>query len=72
MSLTYTCSVFNNVMSYCIVKLVKNSIGVEMPVVLLDTNEEVWEFENPDDAMKMAEILTKNSDSGYRYYVKKV
>lgn len=72
MSLTYICGVFNNVMSYCIVKLVKNSIGVEMPVVLLDTNEEVWEFENPDDAMKMAEILTKNSDSGYRYYVKKV
>ena len=72
MSLTYICGVFNNVMSYCIVKLVKNSIGVEMPVVLLDTNEEVWEFENPDEAMKMAEILTKNSDSGYRYYVKKV
>ena len=62
----------NNVMSYCIVKLIKNPIGVEMPVVLLDTNEEVWEFENPDEAMKMAEILTKNSDSGYRYYVKKV
>ena len=72
MSVTYICGVFNNVMSYCIVKLVKNSIGVEMPVVLLDTNEEVWEFENPDEAMKMAEILTKNSDSGYRYYVKKV
>ena len=72
MYVTYICGVFNNVMSYCIVKLVKNSIGVEMPVVLLDTNEEVWEFENPDDAMKMAEILTKNSDSGYRYYVKKV
>lgn len=62
----------NNVMSYCIVKLIKNNIGVEMPVILLDTNEEVWEFENPDDAVKMAEILTKNSDSGYRYYVKKV
>jgi hypothetical protein len=62
----------NNVMSYCIVKLIKNSIGVEMPVILLDTNEEVWEFENPDDAVKMSEILTKNSDSGYRYYVKKV
>lgn len=72
MYVTYICGVFNNVMSYCIVKLVKNSIGVEMPVVLLDTNEEVWEFENPDEAMKMAEILTKNSDSGYRYYVKKV
>lgn len=62
----------NNVMSYCIVKLIKNHIGVEMPVILLDTNEEVWEFENPDEAVMMSEILTKNSDSGYRYYVKKV
>ena len=62
----------NNVMSYCIVKLIKNHIGVEMPVILLDTNEEVLEFENPDEAVMIAEILTKNSDSGYRYYVKKV
>jgi hypothetical protein len=25
-----------------------------------------------DIAIKMSEILTKNSDSGYRYFVKKV
>jgi hypothetical protein len=68
----YICSVFNNVMAYCILKLVKNLNGIELPVVLLDTNEEVWEFDSHDDAISMAEILTKNSDSGYRYYVKKL
>jgi hypothetical protein len=50
----------------------KNLNGVELPVILLDNNDEVWEFENVDVAIKMSEILTKNSDSGYRYYVKKV
>jgi D-beta-D-heptose 7-phosphate kinase/D-beta-D-heptose 1-phosphate adenosyltransferase len=34
--------------------------------------DEVWEFDNVDEAIKMSEILTKNSDSGYRYYIKKV
>jgi hypothetical protein len=57
---------------YCIIKLMKNVNGIELPVVLLDNNDEVWEFENVDFAIKMSEILTKNSDSGYRYYVKKV
>lgn len=57
---------------YCIIKLMKNSNGIELPVVLLDNQDEVWEFQNADDAIKIAEILTKNSDSGYRYYVKKV
>jgi hypothetical protein len=59
-------------MSYCIIKLIKNSNGVEMPVVLLNNDDEVLEFDNPDDAIMMAEIFTKNSDSGYKYYVKKL
>lgn len=57
---------------YCIIKLMKNVNGIELPVVLLDNNDEVWEFDSADDAIKISEILTKNSDSGYRYYVKKV
>ena len=59
-------------MAYCIVKLIKNVEGIELPVIMLDSDDEVWEFSNPDDAIKLAEILTKNSDSGYKYYVKKV
>ena len=57
---------------YCIVKLVKNANGVDLPVVLLDSSDEVWEFNSLDEATHMAEILTKNSDSGYKYFVKKV
>jgi hypothetical protein len=59
-------------MAYCIVKLMKNDNGIELPVILLDNHDEVWEFDNVDEAIKMSEILTKNSDSGYRYYIKKV
>lgn len=59
-------------MAYCIVKLIKNQNDVTLPVILLDNNDEVWEFDDADMAIKMSEILTKNSDSGYRYYVKKV
>jgi len=57
---------------YCIIKLMKNVNGIELPVILLDNNDEVWEFDSADDAIKISEILTKNSDSGYRYYIKKV
>jgi len=57
---------------YCIIKLIKNVNGIELPVILLDNNDEVWEFDSADEAIKISEILTKNSDSGYRYYVKKV
>jgi len=57
---------------YCIIKLIKNVNGIELPVILLDNNDEVWEFDSADDAINISEILTKNSDSGYRYYIKKV
>ncbi len=58
-------------MSYCIIKLIKNNEGIELPIILLDSNDEIWEME-VDEAIKLAEILTKNSDSGYKYYVKKI
>ena len=31
-------------MAYCIVKMVKSVNGVELPVILLDSHDEVWEF----------------------------
>ncbi len=57
-------------MSYIIVKIIKNQNGKDLPVVMLN-GEEVWSFQDADEAIKMAELLTTNSDSGYRYYVKK-
>lgn len=59
-------------MAYCIVKMVKSVNGIELPVILLDSQDEVWEFENEEVAKDMALILEKNSDSGHTYSVKKV
>ena len=52
--------------------MIKNNEGVELPVILLDSSDEVWEFLNKEEAEHISEILEKNSDSGYRYFVKKV
>ena len=59
-------------MAYCIVKIVKTVDGKELPVIMLDSQDEVWEFEAYEDAKRIANILEKNSDSGYTYTVKKV
>jgi hypothetical protein len=58
---------------YVIIKSVKNKkTGKTLPVVLLDSNTEVWEFESKDKAEEMKDIFQKNSDSGHVYEVKKI
>lgn len=42
------------------------------PVIMLDDHEEVWEFNDPYEAQHMASILETNSDSGWKYEVKKI
>jgi hypothetical protein len=57
---------------FVIVKFIKNNKGVEMPVIIIDTHNEVLEFESFEEAEKMRDIMEKNSDSGHRYVVKKI
>ena len=57
---------------YCIIKMVKTNDGRELPVIMLDNTDEIWEFDTLDEARRIADILTKNSDSGYTYYVREV
>lgn len=57
---------------YCIIKVIKNENGKDLPVIMLDNSDEVWEFETLESAEKIALILEKNSDSGYEYFVKKL
>jgi hypothetical protein len=57
---------------YVIVKFVKNDRNVEMPVIILDTHEEVLEFETFEDAENTRKLMEINSDSGHRYEVKKI
>lgn len=57
---------------YVIVKYVPNMIGVEMPVLIVDTHSEILEFDTREEAERVKDIFQANTDSGYRYVVKKV
>ena len=57
---------------YVIVKHVKTQVNRKLPVIMLDTQGEVWEFDNKDKAQEMANILNANTDSGHKYEVKQV
>jgi hypothetical protein len=57
---------------YIIVKHVKTNNGRRLPVIMLDTQGEVWEFDNKDKAQEMVNIFNANTDSGHTYEVKKV
>jgi len=59
-------------MSYLIIKEIKSDNGKILPVVLLDSQADVMEFENREEADKMAAVLNINSDSGHTYRVKKI
>jgi hypothetical protein len=57
---------------WVIIKYMKNNRGKELPVVILDTHEEVLEFESEEEAENQKNLFLVNSDSGYRYEIKKI
>ena len=57
---------------YVIIKHVKTQTNRKLPVILLDVQGEVWEFDNRDKAQEMVNIFNTNTDSGHKYEVKKV
>lgn len=60
-------------MSYVIVKMVKPANGGSpLPVILLDGESEVLEFETLEEAEEMRRKFQINSDSGYSYQIKKI
>ena len=59
-------------MSYVIVKYIKNNDGIELPVILVDSHSEILEFDNERDAENHRLLFQNNSDSGYKYEVKKL
>ena len=56
---------------YCIVKYIKVD-KKELPVIILNSQDEILEFDNENNAEEFKSILQLNSDSGYRYVVKKI
>lgn len=57
--------------TYVIIKRMKIKNHHE-DVALVDSHSEVWELENKEKAEEIANILTKNSDSGWTYFVKAI
>ena len=60
-------------MSYIIIKMVKDHRReIELPVIILDGEGEVLEFETIEAAEDMRARFEINSDSGYKYRIKKI
>jgi hypothetical protein len=60
-------------MSYIIIKMVKNSVrSAELPVIILDGEGEVLEFDTMEQAEDMRARFEINSDSGHKYRIKKI
>ena len=57
---------------YVIIKHIKTENKTRVPVILLDSQGEIWEFETEKEADKMKDIFQNNSDSGHFYEVKKI
>jgi gluconate kinase len=57
---------------YIIIKHVKIRESMKLPVIMLDSQCEVLEYDNKDKAQEMVNILNTNSDSGHKYELKKV
>ena len=57
---------------FVIIKHIKNLQGVEMPVIILNIHDEIFEFDTYEEAEITKELFVKNSDSGHRDTVKKL
>jgi gluconate kinase len=51
---------------YIIIKHVKIRESMKLPVIMLDSQCEVLEYNNKDKTQEMVNILNTNSDSGHK------
>lgn len=58
--------------SYIIIKKVENTRGVTVPIIMLNGLSEVMEFDDYEAANKMAQLFEVNSDSGWKYTIRKI
>ena len=56
---------------YCILKYIKVD-KKELPVIILNSQDEVLEFETEMQAEEMRVLFEKNSDSGHKYLIKEI
>jgi len=52
--------------------MLNQKTGKKLPVILLNSQSEVLEFDNEEDAISYKDLFQQNSDSNHKYVVKKV
>jgi len=58
-------------MAFSIVKtMTNNETGKPVFVLLTNGLSEIWETNDEEEAIKLAEMLSENSDSGWEYTVR--
>jgi hypothetical protein len=57
---------------WVIIKKIKTDNGTELPVIILNSQYEIWEFETLEEAENMKSIFMNNSDSKHEYVVMKI
>jgi hypothetical protein len=60
----------NNI--FVIIKNVSLPNNRILPVIMLNEQGEVWEFDDKDKVQEMVNILNANTDSGHKYEIKKI
>lgn len=58
--------------TYIIIKELILNNGQKQNIILLTNAEEIWEFNNKEEAERIAQNLEVNSDSGWKYKVKTI
>jgi len=56
---------------YCIIKILLLENGIQQNVILVDSLSEIIEL-NKEKAQELADIFQLNSDSGYKYHIRKI
>ena len=60
-------------MSYVMIKTIRNeSKKIDLPVIMLDGQSEILEFDTEEEAIKLADLMNANTDSGHVYSIKKI
>jgi hypothetical protein len=57
---------------YVIIKEMTNNMDIKIHVILINSQCEIWEFDSYEEAEQMRKVFEANSDSGYKYTVKKI
>ncbi len=58
---------------FVIIKHITNQItGKTLPVIIIDDQNEIMEFETFEEAEHIQKVFQRNSDSDYTYEIKKI